>query len=129
MQNDNPLLTKLLNKVDFELIRKFKVADIKEQYFVPINIQPNALFVAICQKTNKDVVESLIGAVCDKKVEYIFLTSQRFETFYRLFEAKLKMDEYIESTPLITPEPVAIKKEVPEGVERDPMDLFSEEDI
>ncbi len=129
MQNDNPLLTKLLSKVDFELLGKFKVTDIKEYFFVPINVQVNAVFVAICAKTNKELAEMLIRSVCDKKIEYISLTAQRFEAFFKLLETKLKMDEYIETTSALPHEPVEIKNEVPEGEAPNPLDLFSEEDI
>ncbi|MBE7705712.1 MAG: type II secretion system protein GspE [Cyanobacteria bacterium SIG30] len=130
MINENPLLTKLLNKVDFELVQRFKVERMKELFFIPVNVQSDSFFIVVCSKTNTRILPEKIGHLVNaSNIEYIYLTPDRFDTLFKLFEARLLTSEYKKSNLNQNHGPVALKKVVKEGEAPDPLDLFSEEDI
>ena len=83
----NDLLDKLIKKINFEHANKFELAVAKEYSFVPINVQGASFFVAVSPDADKEKIIEYIKPIVDKKVEFIFLSKQNFDT---LFEGFLK---------------------------------------
>ncbi|HIQ88820.1 TPA: type II/IV secretion system protein [Candidatus Galligastranaerophilus faecipullorum] len=83
----NDLLDKLIKKINFEHANNFELAVAKEYSFVPINVQGDSFFVAVSPDADKEKIIEYIKPIVDKKVEFIFLSKQNFDT---LFEGFLK---------------------------------------
>ena len=83
----NDLLDKLIKKINFEHANNFELAVAKEYSFVPINTQGDSFFVAVSPDADKEKIIEYIKPIVDKKVEFIFLSKQNFDT---LFEGFLK---------------------------------------
>ncbi len=83
----NDLLDKLIKKINFEYANNFELAVAKEYSFVPINVQGDSFFVAVSPDANKEKIIEYIKPIVDRKVEFIFLSKQNFDT---LFEGFLK---------------------------------------
>lgn len=83
----NDLLDKLIKKINFEHANNFELAVAKEYSFVPINAQGDSFFVAVSPDADKEKIIEYIKPIVDKKVEFIFLSKQNFDT---LFEGFLK---------------------------------------
>lgn len=82
---DNNLITKLINKINFNLADKFELSIAKELSFVPINIQNNIFFAAIYSSSDKAKITEYIGTVIDNKLEFIYLTKDNFELLFNAF--------------------------------------------
>ena len=83
----NDLLDKLIKKINFEHANNFELAVAKEYSFVPINVQGDSFFVAVSPEADKEKIIEYIKPIVDKKIEFIFLSRQNFDT---LFDAFLK---------------------------------------
>ncbi len=83
----NDLLDKLIKKINFEHANNFELAVAKEYSFVPINVQGDSFFVAVSPDADKEKIIEYIKPIVDKKVEFIFLSKQNFDT---LFDGFLK---------------------------------------
>ena len=83
----NDLLDKLIKKINFEHANNFELAVAKEYSFVSINVQGDSFFVAVSPDADKEKIIEYIKPIVDKKVEFIFLSKQNFDT---LFEGFLK---------------------------------------
>ena len=83
----NDLLDKLIKKINFEHANNFELAVAKEYSFVPINVQGDSFFVAVSPEADKEKIIEYIKPRVDKKIEFIFLSRQNFDT---LFDAFLK---------------------------------------
>ena len=83
----NDLLDKLIKKINFEHANNFELAVAKEYSFVPINVQGESFFVAVSPEANKEKIIEYIKPIVNKKIEFIFLSKQNFDT---LFEGFLK---------------------------------------
>ena len=83
----NDLLDKLIKKINFEHANNFELAVAKEYSFVPINTQGDSFFVAVSPDADKEKIIEYIKPKKKKKVEFIFLSKQNFDT---LFEGFLK---------------------------------------
>ncbi len=83
----NDLLDKLIKKINFEHANNFELAVAKEYSFVPINAQGESFFVAVSPEADKEKIIEYIKPIVDKKIEFIFLSKQNFDT---LFEGFLK---------------------------------------
>lgn len=83
----NDLLDKLIKKINFEHANNFELAVAKEYSFVPINVQGDSFFVAVSPDADKERIIEYIKPIVDKKIEFIFLSKQNFDT---LFEGFLK---------------------------------------
>ena len=83
----NDLLDKLIKKINFEHANNFELAVAKEYSFVPINVQGDTFFVAVSPDADKEKIIEYVKPIVDKKVEFIFLSKQNFDT---LFEGFLK---------------------------------------
>ena len=130
MINDNPILTKIINGIDFEFALKFKVEKMKELTFIPIFIRDGAYYIAVSNNTNTQTLPDKIREVINGgKIEYFKLNQDKFDTLFKLFENKLKIEELKKEPHNQEKSPVQIKKQVQDGETPDPLDLFSEEDI
>lgn len=83
----NDLLDKLIKKINFEHANNFELAVAKEYSFVPINVQGDSFFVAVSPDADKEKIIEYVKPIVDKKIEFIFLSKQNFDT---LFDAFLK---------------------------------------
>lgn len=85
---DNNLITKLINKINFNLADKFELAAAKELSFVPINVQNDVFFVAIYSNSDKGQITKYISEILDNKLEFIYLTKDNFELLFNAFLKK-----------------------------------------
>ena len=83
----NDLLDKLIKKINFEHANNFELAVAKEYSFVPINVQGDSFFVAVSPDADKEKIIEYVKPIVDRKIEFIFLSKQNFDT---LFDAFLK---------------------------------------
>ena len=81
----NDLLDKLIKKINFEHANNFELAVAKEYSFVPINVQGDSFFVAVSPDADKEKIIEYIKPIVDKKVEFIFLSKQNFDTLFEGF--------------------------------------------
>lgn len=84
----NDLLDKLINKINFEHANNFELAVAKEYSFVPINVQGESFFVAICPESDKAKITEYVQPIVNKKIEFIFLSKQNFDTLFNGFLKK-----------------------------------------
>lgn len=77
---DNNLLSKLIKKLNFNIIDKFDLQKVKELSFAPVNLQNDSLFVAISPNCNKDDVVQYVNTIFPNKVEFIYLNQSSFDT-------------------------------------------------
>ena len=83
----NDLLDKLIKKINFEHANNFELAVAKEYSFVPVNVQGDSFFVAVPHDADKEKIIEYVKPIVNKKIEFVFLSKQNFDT---LFEAFLK---------------------------------------
>ena len=83
----NDLLDKLIKKINFEYANNFELSVAKEYSFVPINVQGESFFVAVSPDADKEKIIEYVKPIVDKKIEFIFLSKQNFDT---LFDGFLK---------------------------------------
>ncbi len=102
---DNNLITKLINKINFNMADKFELSVAKELSFVPVNIQNNVFFVAIYSSSDKTKIKEYVSTVVDNKLEFIYLTKDNFEllfnTFLKKFSAKfgkIEPDSFLQNS-------------------------------
>ncbi len=96
----NPLLIKIINKVNLDLTAKFNLDKIKELSFLPINTQDDKLFVAVSSECSRDKVTEYMKTVSDLKFEFISLSQDKFDTLVRLYESKLSVLNYSKNVPM-----------------------------
>ncbi|GBF23075.1 type IV pilus assembly protein PilB [Candidatus Gastranaerophilus sp. (ex Termes propinquus)] len=78
----NELLTKLINKINFDYAKKFDLRKEQELSFVPVNMQDGALFAVICLISDKELVLKHVESVLECKVKFIHLSEPNFEEFF-----------------------------------------------
>lgn len=81
----NDLLDKLIGKINFEYANNFELAIAKEYFFVPINAQGESFFVAVSPEADKQKIVDYVGSIVGKKVEFIYLSKQNFDTLFDSF--------------------------------------------
>ncbi len=86
MKND--LLEKLINKINFDYADNFELAVAKEYSFVPISAQNESFFVAVPPEADKEQIIAYVSPLVEKKVEFIFLSNQNFDTLFDSFLLK-----------------------------------------
>lgn len=57
---NNEYLSKLLHKIDFELVKRFEQTKFEELHFVPVVIQNSSIYVVISQDADKTKVSSFV---------------------------------------------------------------------
>ena len=57
---NNEYLSKLLHKIDFELVKRFEQTKFEELHFVPVVIQNSSIYVVISQDGDKTKVSSFV---------------------------------------------------------------------
>ncbi len=82
---NNAIITKLTNKINFDLVSKLDVKTIKELSFVPVNVQNNVFFIAISTKSQKDKIIEYVGDKIEYKLEFIYLTKDNFDLLFDSF--------------------------------------------
>ncbi len=82
---NNAIITKLTNKINFDLVSKLDVKTIKELSFVPVNVQNNVFFIAISTKSQKDKITEYVGDKIEYKLEFIYLTKDNFDLLFDSF--------------------------------------------
>jgi len=100
----NELLTKLTNKVNFEYAKRFDAKKERELLFVPINLQGEVFFVAVTSNTNKPLVSDYIKDTINAQAEFIFLTEQNFNDFFKEYQALVKEEYGRVDSPIKTKE-------------------------
>lgn len=76
---NNEYLSKLLNKIDLELVKQFDGAKLTELYFVPVVAQNSSVYVVISQDGDKPSVTSAVKEkIKDLNVEFISVSSANF---------------------------------------------------
>ncbi len=86
---NNEFLTKLLHKINIELVKQFDKQKLRELSFIPVALQKGSLYVAISQDANK----AEITTFCKQKnsslgVEFISITSSDFVSLFDEFFKK-----------------------------------------
>ncbi len=91
---ENPLLTKLLNNVNFDLVDKFDKQRMEELSFISVNIQGEALYVAIPTTADTSAITNYVKKVVDNKINFIHLSEERYVILTKLFKSKLATMDY-----------------------------------
>ena len=84
----NDLLDKLINRINFEHANNFELAVAKEYSFVPINVQGESFFVAICTDSDKVKITEYVKPIVNRNLEFIYLSKQNFDTLFNGFLKK-----------------------------------------
>lgn len=79
---NNAIITKLINKINFDLSSNLDLDTVKELSFVPVNVQNNVFFVAISTKSNKDEISKYLANKIENKLEFIYLTKDNFDLLF-----------------------------------------------
>ena len=79
---NNTIITKLINKINFDLSSNLDLDTVKELSFVPVNVQNNVFFVAISTKSNKDEISKYLANKIENKLEFIYLTKDNFDLLF-----------------------------------------------
>lgn len=107
MAMDNSTITKLAKKINYDLAVNFELAQTKEFFFVPVNMQTNTatgedvFFVAVCKNSNQTKIKELIAKSIQNDVNFIRMSEQDFNILYdkfvqkfsQLYNADLPLDD------------------------------------
>lgn len=94
---NNEYLSKLLHKIDFELVKRFEQTKFEELHFVPVVIQNSSIYVVISQDGDKTKVSSFVKQKESVGgVEFISISPSNFTL---LLENILKMTDTKKSLP------------------------------
>lgn len=85
---DNNTLTKLIKSINFDLATKFKLSDIVELSFVPVSLQGDAFFVAVCSSSDKQKITSFVSGVLNYKIKYILIDDANYKVLLKSFAEK-----------------------------------------
>ena len=94
---NNEYLSKLLHKIDFELVKRFEQTKFEELHFVPVVIQNSSIYVVISQDGDKTKVSSFVKQKESVGgVEFISISPSNFTL---LLENILKKTDIKKSLP------------------------------
>ncbi len=80
---NNEYLSKLLNKIDLNLVKRFERAQLASLHFVPVVIQNDIFYAAIPQDANKTSITDYAKDVLQSdKIEFIILTDSNFNSVF-----------------------------------------------
>ena len=85
---NNEYLSKLLHKIDFELVKRFEHNKFEELHFVPVVIQNSSIYVVISQDGNKLSVSDFVKQ--KEKINSVEFISISPSNFTLLLESILK---------------------------------------
>ena len=88
---NNEYLSKLLHKIDFELVKRFEHNKFEELHFVPVVIQNSSIYVVISQDGNKPSVSDFVKQ--KEKINSVEFISISPSNFTLLLESILKKTE------------------------------------
>ena len=85
----NTLIKQIENNINFDLADKFELSVAEELSFVPINIQKDVFFVAICKfSQNKDEIIKYINKHIENRVRFIEIEKDGFDGLFKTFLKK-----------------------------------------
>ncbi len=82
---NNAIITKLTNKINFDLVKKLDIETVKELSFVPVNMQNGVYFIAISTKSEKEKITNYLSDKIENKLEFIYLTKDNFDLLFVSF--------------------------------------------
>ena len=88
---DNEFLSKLLNKINFELIEQFKKEQLSELTFVPLTAQNGSLYLIISKDGDKNKVTSLFKDN-SLKIEFISISPSEFTLLFEEVYKKIEVN-------------------------------------
>lgn len=85
---NNAIITKISNKINFDLAKKLDLAVVRDMSFVPVNMQNDVFFIAISTKSNKEEIIKYVNSKIENKLEFIYLTKDNFDLLFANFLKK-----------------------------------------